>query len=113
MGAAKVYIVNHTTRPLKLKVGNQLVFTDLATVEQDTEYNLKVDGSSTFREYFLGVDACGNLLVVSAHEFKHTRSVVVKEEVDGSFHVQMVSRHARPTGLSWNRVKSSFWKFWQ
>lgn len=103
---AKVQIVNHTSRPLKLKVGHQLVFSDLATVEQDTEYKMRVDCSSTFREYLFGVDACGNMLVVSAHDFKDTRSVVVKE-VDGAFDVQMVSRSSN--GFK-NWVKL-FWKF--
>src|SRR5437868_5922957 len=105
---AKVQIVNHTSRPLKLKVGNQLVFTDLATVGQDAEYKMKVDCSSTFREYFLGVDACGNMLVVSADEFKDTKSIVVKE-VDGTFDVQMVSR----SSSGYKNWVNLFWKFWQ
>ena len=103
---AKVQVVNHTSRPLKLKVGHQLVFTDLATVEQDTGFKMRVDCSSILGEYLFGVDACGNMLVVSAHDFKDTRSIVVTE-VDGTFDVQMVSR----TSSGFKNWFKMFWKF--
>jgi hypothetical protein len=47
-------IINHTSKVMKVKVGFNRVFRDLATVEKDGVYTISVDPNSTYQQFCLG-----------------------------------------------------------
>lgn len=49
-------IINHTSKPLDMKVGNCRHFTKVATVDTNKSYTVHSNYDDTYMEYTLGVD---------------------------------------------------------
>lgn len=78
-------IINKTGKALKLKVGNNLVFTDLTIVQKDCSYRVYVDPNATYQEYLMGKDRNGRPLIISSDDCADNKSITVQEDDDGSF----------------------------
>jgi len=94
-------IINKTGRALKLKVGNNLVFTDLTVMQRDCSYRVYVDPNATYQEYLMGKDRNGRPLIISSDDCADNKSITVKEDNDGNFITEKKSRNSGKTaGLS-------------
>ncbi|CAK9271412.1 unnamed protein product [Sphagnum jensenii] len=61
-------IVNRTSKALKLQVGNNRVYREIAIVEKDGVYKISVDPNATYHEFCMGVDAAGKSVIVDSDE---------------------------------------------
>jgi hypothetical protein len=111
-------IINKTGKALKLKVGNNLVFTDLTVVAKDGSYKVHVDPNATYQEYLMGKDRNGRPLIISSDDCADNKSITIVEDDDGNFNTIKKPRTAPPPlpslpslnkGL--NKSGSKFWKF--
>jgi hypothetical protein len=95
-------IINKTGKSLKLKVGNNLVFTDLTVVQKDCSYRVYVDPNATYQEYLMGKDRNGRPLIISSDDCADNKSITVREDNDGNFITEKKSRNStnRAAGLS-------------
>ena len=110
-------IINKTTKALKLKIGNNLVFTDLTVVEKDDEYTVHIDTNATYQEYYMGMDRNGNLLIINSDECTDNQSITIKEDANGTYVVDKVARNslsmtANPNQTGPKRSKAWKFKFW-
>lgn len=87
-------IINKTKRSLKLKVGNNLVFTDLTTVLKDSSYKVHVDPNATYQEYLMGKDRNGKPLIISSDDCADNKSITVLEDDNGNFTTVKKPRNA-------------------
>lgn len=87
-------IINKTGKALKLKVGNNLVFTDLTVVQKDCSYRVYVDPNATYQEYLMGKDRNGKPLIISSDDCADNKSITVKEDSDGNFFTEKRSRNS-------------------
>lgn len=104
-------IINQTSRPLDMKVGNYRYFTKLATVDTNKSYTVHINYDDTYMEYSLGVDdgagGSSNSVIVNSDECVDNKTIIVRE-LNGKFDVKMEPR----TSLD-NASKKSRWKFWE
>lgn len=108
-------IINKTTKDLRLKVGNNLVFTDLTVVEKDNEYTVHIDTNATYQEYYMGMDRNGNLLIINSDECADNQSITIKEDANGTYVVDKVARGSLSTTANPNQTgpkRFGGWKFW-
>ncbi|CAM6051756.1 unnamed protein product [Sphagnum compactum] len=84
-------IINHTTKALKVKLGNNRVYTEIATVEKDAVYKVSVDSNATYHEFCMGVDAAGKLIIVNSDECVDNQEITITE-MDGKFNLVKVPR---------------------
>jgi hypothetical protein len=117
-------IVNKTTKPLKLKVGNNLVFTDLTVVLKDHTYKVHVDPNATYQEYLMGKDRHGKPVIISSDDCADNKQIIIQEDKDGNFSVVKKTRNpskgpelspsdsTSESGSSSSRAGSSS-KFWK
>lgn len=110
-------IINKTTKALKLKVGNNLVFTDLWVVEKNEDYTVHIDTNATYQEYYMGMDRNGNLLIINSDECADNQSITIKEDANGTYVVDKVARGsfamtANPNRAGPKRFGSWISKFW-
>lgn len=87
-------IVNRTTKPLKLKVGNNLVFTDLTVVQKDGSYKVIVDPNATYQEYLMGKDRHGKPVIISSDDCADNKQIIIEEDIAGNFIVVKKSRNS-------------------
>jgi len=121
-------IINKTGKALKLKVGNNLVFTDLTIVQKDCSYKVNVDPNATYQEYLMGKDRNGRPLIISSDDCADNKSITILEDEDGNFTTSKKPRNSAPghtsktltsapsssskTGLTNSKSGSSkLWKF--
>lgn len=90
MGSTEV--VNHTSKAMKVKVGFNRVFRDLATVEKDGVYKIAVDPNSTYQQFSMGVDAAGKPIIVDSDQLVDNMCITIAESDDGNFQVLKVPR---------------------
>lgn len=119
-------IVNKTTKALKLKVGNNLVFTDLTVVQKDGSYKVVVDPNATYQEYLMGKDRNGKPVIISSDDCADNKQIIIQEDSNGNFSVVKKSRSSSTSkgpellpsashsgiGSSSSKPGSSF-KFWK
>jgi hypothetical protein len=84
-------IVNHTTKALTVKLGNNRVYTEIATVEKDAVYKVSVDSNATYHEFCMGVDAAGKPIIVNSDECVDNQEITITE-MDGKFNLVKVPR---------------------
>ena len=128
-GVMRTAIVNETGQDLKVKVGNQLHFADLATVRKGGKYTMDMDVNGTYREFQLttagttrsaapargAAEECRNSmkLVLSSDECCDNSCITVKE-VDGKFDVRKEPRGWRSSSSSSStKSKKSIWTLWR
>lgn len=126
-GVTRTAIVNETGQDLKVKVGNQLHFADLATVRKGGKYTMDMDMNGTYREFQLtpagatttaratGAEGGRNSmkLVLSSDECCDYSCITVKE-VDGKFDVQKEPRgRSSSSSSSSTKSKKSIWTLWR
>lgn len=123
-GVTRTAIVNETAQDLKLKVGNQRHFADLATVRKGGKYTMDMDVNGTYREFQL--TTAGNTstapatgarnsmkLVLSSDECCDYSCITVKE-VDGKFDVHKEPRgRSSSSSSSSTKSKKSIWTLWR
>ncbi|KAH8963720.1 hypothetical protein BDL97_04G028000 [Sphagnum fallax] len=85
-------IVNRTSKALKLQVGNNRVYREIAIVEKDGVYKISVDPNTTYHEFCMGVDAAGKSVIVDSDECVDNKCITITESVDGKFDVVKVPR---------------------
>ncbi|CAM6024253.1 unnamed protein product [Sphagnum balticum] len=85
-------IVNRTSKALKLQVGNNRVYREIAIVEKDGVYKISVDPNATYHEFCMGVDAAGKSVIVDSDECVDNKCITITESVDGKFDVVKVPR---------------------
>lgn len=111
-------IINKTGKALKLKVGNNLVFTDLTVVQRDQSYKVHVDPNATYQEYLMGRDRNGRPLIISSDDCADNKSITILEDEDGNFITEKKPRTSAPpqlqsvpsTNKGFNKSSSRFWK---
>jgi hypothetical protein len=84
-------IINHTTKALTVKLGNNRVYTEIATVEKDAVYKVSVDSNATYHEFCMGVDAAGKPIIVNSDECVDNQEITITE-MDGKFNLVKVPR---------------------
>ncbi|KAG0607477.1 hypothetical protein M758_8G032000 [Ceratodon purpureus] len=89
-------IINKTGKALKLKVGNNLVFTDLTVVPKDSSYKVHVDPNATYQEYLMGKDRNGRPLIISSDDCADNKSITIMEDDDGNFNTIKKPRTTAP-----------------
>lgn len=112
-------IINKTEKSLKLKVGNNLVFTDLTVVPKDCSYKVHVDPNATYQEYLMGKDRNGRPLIISSDDCADNKSITILEDQDGNFNTIKKPRTSAPPppppklgdGSGPNKSNSKIWKF--
>ncbi len=87
-------IINHTSKAMKVKVGFNRVFRDLATVEKDGVYKISVDPNTTYQQFCLGVHADGKPIMVDSDQLIDNMRITITESADGNFGVVEVPRQA-------------------
>jgi flagellar hook assembly protein FlgD len=90
-------IINRTTKPLKLKVGNNRAFRDIATIQKDGGvHEVSVDPNATYQEYCIAVvDAvAGKQFVVNSDECVDNKSITIVE-ADSKFDVVKEPRQSQ------------------
>ncbi len=87
-------IINHTSKAMKVKVGFNRVFRDLATVEKDGVYKISVDPNTTYQQFCLGVHADGKPIMVDSDQLIDNMRITITESADGKFGVVEVPRQA-------------------
>jgi hypothetical protein len=85
-------IINHTSMVMKVKVGYNRVFRDLATVEKDGVYKISMDPNSTYQQFCLGVHADGKPIMVDSDQLIDNMRITITESADGKFSVAKVPR---------------------
>jgi hypothetical protein len=85
-------IINHTSNVMKVKVGFNRVFRDLATVEKDGVYKFSMDPNSTYQQFCLGVHADGKPIMVDSDQLIDNMRITITESADGKFSVVKVPR---------------------
>jgi hypothetical protein len=85
-------IVNHTSKAMKVEVGFNRVFRDLATVEKDGVYKVTVDPPPTYQLFCMGVDAAGKPLIMDSDQLVDNICITIAESADGKFQVFKVPR---------------------
>lgn len=106
-------IINKTKKALNLKVGNNLVFTDLTVVEKDADYIVRIDPNATYQEYYMGMDRNGNLLIINSDECADNKSITIKEDANGTYVVDKVARRSSFNPNQTSPRRSGIWKlFW-
>lgn len=90
-------IINHTTKALKVKLGNNRVYTEIATVEKDAVYKVSVDSNATYHEFCMGADAAGKLIIVNSDECVDNQEITITE-MDGKFNLVKVPRQIQRRG---------------
>lgn len=108
-------IINQTTKPLDMKVGNCRYFTKLATVDANKSYTVHINYDDTYMEYSLGATDNGNSVIVNSDECVDNQVITVRE-VNGKYDVHMVPRSSLTTeGESEAAAfkKKSKWRFWE
>jgi len=93
-------IVNKTSRSLKLKVGNNLVFTDLTVVQKDSSYKVIVDPNATYQEYLMGKDRNGKPLIISSDDCADNKQITIHEDNDGNYTTVKKARNPTPKGAA-------------
>lgn len=93
-------IVNKTSRSLKLKVGNNLVFTDLTVVQKDSSYKVIVDPNATYQEYLMGKDRNGKPLIISSDDCADNKQITIQEDKDGNYITVKKARNPTPKGAA-------------
>lgn len=105
-------IINQTSRPLDMKVGNYRYFTKLATVDANTSYTVQVKHDDTYIEYSLGTSGDGQedrSVIVNSDECVDNKTIIVRER-NGRYDVKMEPRASlRPP----SSTGKSRWKFWE
>jgi hypothetical protein len=79
---------------MKVKVGFNRVFRDLATVEKDGVYKISVDPNTTYQQFCLGVHADGKPIMVDSDQLIDNMCITLTESADGKFGVVEVPRQA-------------------
>lgn len=119
-GVTRTAIVNKTRQDLKVKVGNQRHFADLATVPKlGGNYTMDMDVNGTYREFQItgstssGPADEGKKLVLSSDECCDYSCITIKEG-DGKFDVHKEPRR-RPSSSSSRatKPKKSIWTLWR
>ncbi len=90
-------IINRTTKPLKLKVGNNRAFRDITTIQKDGGvHEVSVDPNATYQEYCIAVvDAvAGKQFVVNSDECVDNKSITIVE-ADSKFDVVKEPRQSQ------------------
>jgi len=87
-------IINHTSKAMKVKVGFNRVFRDLATVEKDGVYKISVDPNSTYQQFCLGTYADGKPIMVDSDQLIDNMRITITESADGNLGVIEVPRQA-------------------
>ncbi len=87
-------IINHTSNVMKVKVGFNRVFRDLATVEKGGVYKFSMDPNSTYQQFCLGVHADGKPIMVDSDQLIDNMRITITESADGKFSVVKVPRQA-------------------
>jgi hypothetical protein len=87
-------IINHTITAMKVKVGFNRVFRDLATVEKDGVYKISVDPNTTYQQFCLGVHADGKPIMVDSDQLIDNMRITLTESADGNLGVVEVPRQA-------------------
>jgi hypothetical protein len=110
-------IVNQTSKPLDMKVGNYRYFSKLATVDANKSYTVHINYDDTYMEYSLGAQGdAGNPVIVNSDECVDNKTITVRE-VDGKYDVQMVPRSSTSassdTASDAPAQKKSKWRFWE
>jgi len=94
-------IINRTTKRLKLKVGNNRTFRDIATIQKDGGvHEISADPSATYQEYCIAVvDAVeGKQFVVNSDECVDNKSITIVE-ADSKFNVVKEPRQSLIRGF--------------
>ena len=110
-------IINQTSKPLDMKVGNYRYFTKLATVDANKSYTVHINYDDTYMEYSLGTgDDAGNSVIVNSDECVDNKTITVRE-VNGKYDIQFVPRSS-PSSMSGTASdaptkKKSKWRFWE
>ncbi|KAH8947641.1 hypothetical protein BDL97_11G053200 [Sphagnum fallax] len=94
---ASTQIINHTTKALKVKLGNNRVYTEIATVEKNAAYKVSVDSNATYHEFCMGVDAAGKLIIVNSDDCVDNQEITITE-MDGKFNLVKVPRQTQRRG---------------
>ncbi|KAG0608987.1 hypothetical protein M758_8G148800 [Ceratodon purpureus] len=108
-------IINQTSKPLDMKVGNYRYFTKLATVDANKSYTVHINYDDTYMEYSLGADdGAGNSIIVNSDECVDNKIITVRE-VNGKYDVQKVPRSSPSSeSASDGQSKKKFkWRFWE
>jgi hypothetical protein len=109
-------IINQTSKPLDMKVGNYRHFTKLATVETNKSYTVHINCDDTCMEYSLAADdgAGGNPVIVNSDECVDNKTIIVRE-VNGNYELKMEPRSSTSsdTGNEQSSTKKSRWRFWE
>lgn len=108
-------IINQTSRPLDMKVGNYRHFTKLATVDTNKSYTVHINCDDTYMEYSLGADdgAGADSIIVNSDECVDNKTIIVREE-NGKYDVKMEPRSSTSSSASNEpSIKKSRWKFWE
>lgn len=109
-------IINQTSKPLDMKVGNYRYFTKLATVDANKSYTVHVKDDDTYMEYSLGADdGAGNAVIVNSDECVDNKTITVRE-VNGKYDVQMEPRSssASEAASEYGPTKKTYkWRFWE
>jgi hypothetical protein len=90
-------IINHTTKALKVKLGNNRVYTEIATVEENAAYKVSVDSNATYHEFCMSVDAPGKFIIVNSDECVDNQEITITE-MDGKFNLVKVPRQIQRRG---------------
>lgn len=103
-------IINHTSKPLDMKVGNCRHFTKVATVDTNKSYTVHSNYDDTYMEYTLGVDNGEGALsvIVSSDECVDHQRIIIRE-VNGKYDVKMEPRSSHHL----TSANKSRWKFWE
>jgi hypothetical protein len=112
-------IINQTSKPLDMKVGNYRYSTKLATVDANKSYTVHINYDDTYMEYSLGAtdNGDGNFIIVNSDECVDNQTITVRE-VNGKYDVQMVPRSSpSPHTIAGDSEPSSKkklkWRFWE
>ncbi|KAG0605537.1 hypothetical protein M758_9G066800 [Ceratodon purpureus] len=114
-------IINRTSNPLEMKMGNHRFFTNLATVAKNDSYAVKANSNDTYQEYRLEAvhNSSGNSVIVNSDECVDNKTIIIKE-VEGKLQVEreprelprLSSSSAIPATLEDESVKKSKWLVW-
>jgi len=106
--------INQTSVPLAMKIGNHRYFTNLATVDKNAKYTVKVDCNDTYREYRLeAVSGPSKYIIVNTDECVDNKRITIKEE-GGILRMERLPRASSSDASEYEIApkKKSMWKFW-
>lgn len=90
---ASTVIINRTSNPLEMKLGNHRYFTNLATVAKNSSYTVKVNSHDTYQEYRLEAlhSSSASSVIVNSDECVDNKTIIIKE-VEGKLQVEREPR---------------------